>query len=138
MTVDLEPFGVPNSSERLAVLPVDGGNYVVTCLPFFTTGIQFGDLVELRASDNEFVRVLMSAGLRTLRFSFGDTGSPAEAFETIDGRIAASGLPVEWHGTDHVAILLQDERDQERALSCLAEFISDSYGDLEIDPEPFA
>jgi hypothetical protein len=138
MTVNLAPFGMPDRYERLVVVPSSEGNYVVACLPFFTYGIQFGDLVELRRPGNAFERVLKCAGLRTLRFAFSDPARADEAHEELHGKFVASGLPHEWHGAGYLAVLLRNLGDQERALRCLGEFAEEGNGCWEVDPEPFA
>lgn len=136
MTVSLAPFGMPDRYERLVVVPSPEGNHIVACLPFFTYGIQFGDLVRLRRPDNAFERVLKWAGLRTLRFAFNDPARGDEAHAELHGKVIATGLPHEWLGAGYLAILLRNLRDQDRALACLAGFADD--GSWEIDPEPFS
>jgi hypothetical protein len=138
MTVSLAPFGMPDRYERLIVVPSPQGNYVVACLPFFSYGIRFGDLVELREPGKEFERVLKGAGLRTLRFGFNDPARADEAHKTLHSKLVASGLPHEWHGAGYLAVLLRNVADQERALSCLEEFANVDCGRWEVDPEPFA
>jgi hypothetical protein len=138
MTVSLAPFGMPDRYERLIIVPSPEGNHVVACLPFFTYGIQFGDLVELREPGNEFKRVLKCAGLRTLRFAFNDPTRDDDAHEELHGKFVASGLPHEWHGAGYLAVLLRNVGDQERALTCLGVFAEEGNGCWEVDPEPFA
>lgn len=137
-SVDLAPFGMPARQELLIVEPSPTGNYVVSCLPFFTYGIQFGDLVEIRSPGNEFLRVLKSAGLRTLRFAFRDSNLAGRAHEELHRKFLASRLLHEWHGSGYLAVLLRHTEDQERALQCLGEFAEKEMGEWEIDPEPFA
>jgi hypothetical protein len=136
MTVDLAPFGMPGRYERLIVAPSPEGNYVVACLPFFSYGIQFGDLVELRQPGNAFERVLKCAGLRTFRFAFNEPTRAAEAHAELHGRVLDSRLPHEWHGAGYLAVLLRNLRDQEHAVACLGGFADN--GSWEVDPEPFA
>lgn len=138
MTVNLAPFGMPDRYERLIVEPSPEGNYVVACLPFFTYGIQFGDLVELGEPDHEFKRVLKGAGVRTLRFAFNDSTRAEKAHEELHGKFIASGLPHEWHGSGYLAVLLRSARDQKRALNWLGKFVENGDGAWEVDPEPFA
>jgi hypothetical protein len=54
MTVSLAPFGMPDRYERLVVEASPDGDNVVACPPFFSYGIQFGDLVRVREPGNEF------------------------------------------------------------------------------------
>jgi hypothetical protein len=136
MMVDLASFGMPGRYERLIVVPSPTGNYVVACLPFFSYGIQFGDLVKVRRPGKAFERVLKCGGLRTLRFAFDELTRAAEAHEELHRRIIATRLPHEWHGAGYLAVLLRNLRDQKRALASLAEFADD--GSWEVDPEPFA
>lgn len=138
MTVSLAPFGMPNRYERLIVEPASDGQFVVACLPYFTYGIQFGDLVEMHQPSHEFERVLKHAGLRTLRFAFNEPELANQVHEQLHGNIVASGLPHEWRGSGYLAVLLRHREDQERALSCLGDFATAEYGSWEVDPEPFA
>ena len=135
MTVNLAPFGMPGRCERLIVAPSPEGDYVVCCLPFFTYGIQYGDLVKVREYDREFECVLKSAGLRTLRFAFKDPGHAEKAHERLHGKLVASGLPHEWHRPGYLAVLIRNLHDQERAFTCLAGLLD--AGHWEVDPEPF-
>jgi hypothetical protein len=135
MTVNLAPFGMPDHYEQLIVVPSPAGNHVVACLPFFSYGIQFGDLVELREPGSVFERVLRPAGSRTLRFAFNDESCADDAHDELHRKLVATGLPHEWHGSGYLAVLLRNLRDQERALACLANSIED--GSWEVDPEPF-
>lgn len=128
---------MPNRREQLVVVASPQGNYVVSCLPFFTYGIQFGDLVEIRTPGNEFHRVLKAAGLRTLRFAFSDLNIAQRAHEELHRRFLASSLLHEWHGSGYLAVLLRDIGDQERALNCLDALIEKDIGHWEVDPEPF-
>ena len=63
MTVSLAPFGMPDRYERLIVAPSPEGHYVVACLPFFSYGIQFGDLVEMKVPGNEFEARVEACGV---------------------------------------------------------------------------
>src|SRR5258708_27044538 len=120
MTVSLAPFGMPNRYERLVVVPSPEGNHVVACLPFFSYGVQFGDLVKLRRPGNAFERVLKCAGLRTLRFAFNEPTRADEAHGELHRKVIATRLPHEWHAAGYLAVLLRGLRDQELALACLA------------------
>lgn len=138
MTVDLEPFGMVNRCERLAVAPAPAGNYTVACLPFFTYGIHYGDIVEVEETSNEFLRVVKDAGLRTLRFAFNDLNFAVQSHEKLHGELVAADLVHEWHGAGYLAVLIRSVEDQNRALSCLGEFASEPWGSWEVDSEPFA
>jgi hypothetical protein len=128
---------MPGRYERLIVQPSPDGNYVVACLPFFSYGIQFGDVVELGEPDHEFKRVLKESGLRTLRFAFNDAARAENAHEELHGRLIASGLPHEWHGAGYLAVLLRSAGDQNLALICLGKFVDNGDGVWEVNPEPF-
>jgi hypothetical protein len=137
MTVSLAPFGMPDRYERLIVVPSPEGNYVVACLPFFSYGIQFGDLVKTQQPGNSFERVLKPSGLRTLRFAFNEPANADERHEEIHGQFFATALPHEWHGTGYLAVLLRNSQDQEQALACLTSAVENGVGSWEVDPEPF-
>ena len=107
------------------------------CLPFFSYGIQFGDLVKLREPGNVFERVLRSSGLRTLRYAFIDRSLAQEYHEDIHGRFIVAGLPHEWHGPALISVLLRNFQDQQRALDCLTSVVDDDIGQWEVDPGPF-
>jgi hypothetical protein len=138
VTVDLAAFGMPGRSERLVAVPAVDGHYVVACLPFFTYGIQFGDLVQVREPGRAFERVLRPSGLRTFRVAFADRAAAGECHVDLHTRIARAGLPCEWHGAGYAAVLIRDVGDQERALSCIAAAVQDGRVQWEVDPQPFA
>ena len=138
MTVSLASFGMPDRYERLIIVPSPTGDYVVACLPFFSYGIQFGDFVTIQQPGNVFERVLKSSGLRTLRFAFTSPSIADEHHEQLHGKVVASGLPHEWHGSGYVAVLLRHLQDQEIALNCLASAIESGEGCWEVDPKPYS
>lgn len=138
MTVDLTAFGMPDCYERLTVEPSPEGNYVVACLPFFTYGIQFGDLVEVREPESVFGRVLKRSGFRTLRIAFSDQPTAGQGHEALHARFIGIRLPHEWHGARYVSVLIRCLAEQERALSCVEDAIQDGKLHWEVDPEPFA
>ena len=82
VTVDLTPFQMPGRVERLVAAQSADGNYVITCLPFFTYGIQFGDLVQVVEPERAFERVLARSGLRVLRVAFTEKEEAVESPES--------------------------------------------------------
>jgi len=137
MTVDLAPFQLPDRYERLIVAPSPQGDYVVACLPFFTYGIQFGDLIKLQQPGNMFERVLESSGLRTLRIAFNSDRDAGDKHEQLHGKIIQSGLPHEWYGSTYVSVLIRHARDQEHLLSRMDDFLENGSVCWEVDPESF-
>jgi hypothetical protein len=138
MIVDVGPFGMPGCVERLVVEPSPAGGFVVACLPFFSYGIQFGDLVEVQERGQVFERVVKSSGLRTLRIAFRKKDTARHRHERIHGELVKSGLPHEWRGFGYVSVLVRDLSDQERALSCVADDVRDGTVSWEVDPAPFS
>jgi hypothetical protein len=137
MTVDLAPFELPERFERLVIVPSPKGNYVVACLPFFSYGIQFGDLVRLQQPGNRFDCVLESSNLRTIRIAFNHEKDVDSVHEELHGRIVTAGLPHEWYGSGYVAVLLRDVQDENRVLSLVDDLVGSGIVCWEVDPEPF-
>jgi hypothetical protein len=101
VNVDLTAFGMPGCIERLAVAHSSGCAFVVACLPFFTYGIQFGDLIAVRKPEMVFDRGIKPRRLRALRLAFNDKKLGGQHHEEIHGRLIGRGLSHEWHGSGY-------------------------------------
>lgn len=135
MPVDLAAFGMPGRFEYLSVLPSPVGNYVVACLPFFTYGIAYGDLVAVKGPEFEFDRILASSKLRTFRLAIADAAQMDVLHETLHRSIIESGLPHEWHNAGYVSVLIRHQEDQDHLLSCIGDVIQSEDTYWEVDPE---
>ena len=135
--VDLSEFGIAGRFEQLNVEPSPIGHYVVACLPFFTYGIHFGDLIEVCDTGRRFVRVRSRSGLRTMRIAINEQKKSAELHQSLHAAIVNSGLPHEFHGAGYACVLLRCIEDQDRVLSCLKAAISNDQICWEVDSEPF-
>ena len=104
--VDLAGFGMLGRVEKLAVSKSPTGDYVVSCLPFFTYGIQLGDHVAAQEPGMMFERVLQGSGLRSLRIAFSDTIQGDSRHQAIHERLVQAKLLHEWHGSGYASMIL--------------------------------
>lgn len=138
ITVDLSDFGKPGYVERLLVHPSPEGGFVIGCLPFFTYGIQFGDLVAVRKRDMTFKHVVNQCGLRAFRMAFRDKAVGNQRHEEIHGRVIKTGFLHEWLAPGYCSILVRNAGDQAAILATLDDIIRDDTVCWEVDPEPFS
>jgi hypothetical protein len=137
MVVDLSRFGMQGRFEHLTILSSPAGGYVVACLPFFTRGIAFGDLVAVEGPENRFCHVVERSGLRTLRAAFTDQSLAEKDHPELHQVIYEMGHPHEWHGSGYLAVLIRSLADQQQVADGLNKWIADGTLLCEVDPEPF-
>ena len=138
VVVDLTPFQMPGRTEELWCHEVEPGQLVVSCLPFFTRGIAFGDLVSAEAPDYVFKAVIRRSGLRSLRACFPDRAVAQAHHDTVHAALSRLPHPHEWHGAGYFAVLMPTPEAEAEIRQALAPFLEDGRLVWEIDPEPAA
>lgn len=133
--VDLAPFGIADRFEELWCHEAAPGEFVVSCLPFFTYGIAFGDVIAAEPPGFAFKSVLHRSCLLTFRGCFSDPDSAAKRHEEVHAALSRLRHPHEWHGRGYVAALLPNPEAVHEILHALASFVEDGSLIWEIDPK---
>ncbi|MGW4199087.1 DUF4265 domain-containing protein [Streptomyces sp. NPDC005004] len=109
--------------EQLWTRQLSEDTFEVACLPFFTYGICYRDVVTIN-SEHLVIRVVSKSGHRTLRVALVvEHANRDQVHEFLRGKAVDTGLPHEWLNGTYLAVNLplgSDEASLVEALEPLA------------------
>jgi hypothetical protein len=100
----------PGWREQLWTRQVAEDRFEVSCLPFFTYGICYRDVVTI--DGNHVVSaVVEKSGHRTLRAAIADRSDPHKLHEMLHGLVVDTGLPHKWLQGTYLSVDLARDVD---------------------------
>lgn len=108
---NLEPYGFPDTLERLWLEPQSEDTFKVSCVPFRVYGLTLGDRVRLDLAGRQVAELLEKSEHRVFASSCCRRCQVSKAtrlHDTIDDAVTQSHLKSEWSG---VWALIKDADD---------------------------
>ncbi|CAM5236949.1 hypothetical protein GCM10010329_78950 [Streptomyces spiroverticillatus] len=104
--------GLDNCREQLWTRQLTEDTFEVACLPFFTYGICYRDVVTID-SNHLVTRVVRKSGHRTLRVALAvGHADRDQVHELLHGKAVDAGLPHEWLQGTYLAVDLPPGSDE--------------------------
>ncbi|MFF0291773.1 DUF4265 domain-containing protein [Streptomyces sp. NPDC005262] len=105
--------------EQLWTRQIDDGRFEVACLPFFSYGICYRDVVTID-SNHLVSAVVQKSGHRTLRVALiADHQDRDRLHELLHGKVAETDLPHEWLQGTYLAVDLAPGADPAHLVAVL-------------------
>jgi hypothetical protein len=101
--VDLASHGLPDRREQLWSRKKNKYQFEVCCIPFFTYGINLGDIVETQ-QDYAVSCVVRKSGHKSLRIAILVEDQRDEIHIVLHNWAANSGLLYEWYKSEYLAV----------------------------------